>query len=112
MTDRDLFGQPASPPRLPAATAVQLLTLADVDYLDQGDGAPQVGHKASLVERLIDRGWLTRTERHPDTDGGRWWLHLTPTGREQLAVSDAWDDVHGGVTAAEFVRRRYEGGAA
>lgn len=112
MSDLDLFGRPADKPRLPTATTAQLLVLAEVDYLERLDpinGAPQCGFKAVTIARLLDRGWLTRVDNgDPDTDGGRLRLYLTDDGRQQLAASDAWDVYHGGVTASEFTRSRFE----
>jgi hypothetical protein len=55
------------------------------------EGASQVGLNKRSLRKLIDDGHLTRTDTgdtgDSDTDGGRYRLHLTDTGRAQLSLA-------------------------
>lgn len=73
-------------------TDAQLAILADVEQMltdpagyTRDEGASQVGFNRRSLEKLLEAGYLRRTDTGDrDTDGGRYRLHPTPEGLEQL----------------------------
>lgn len=81
----------------PAVTDAQLCILAEVEATfhnphgyTRTEGASQAGLRRRPLDQLIDRGYLRRTDTgDPDTDGGRYRLHTTPAGLEQITAAVA-----------------------
>lgn len=102
----------ARQPRPDASDAV-LVVLAEVAFSidhghDDGIGAPAVGLRGRTVDCAVDRGWLTRSYvGDSDTEQGPRRLHITDTGRAQLALDDAHAASGGWASVRRQVTRRY-----
>lgn len=115
-----LWGDPTPPARVrrPAASEPSLFILAEVAHLidldlDDGIGAPEVGFKRRAVTTCVEHGWLTRSYvGDSDTEQGPRRLHITPEGREQLALDDTWCAVDRFCSVREHVATRLGGAAA
>jgi len=83
------------PCKRPQVTDAQLCVLAEVegtfhdpDGYHRAEGASQAGFRRRSLEQLIDRGYLRRTDTgDADTDGGRYRLHTTPAGLDQITAA-------------------------
>jgi hypothetical protein len=106
--------QPTTTPvRRPDASDPVLLVLAEVAYLidhghDNNIGAPAVGHNRRTVATAAARGWLTRTTvGDSDTEGGPHRLTLTPAGRHQLDLEEAYARAHFYIGIQHHVAARF-----
>ncbi|NUQ89595.1 MAG: hypothetical protein HOQ43_14195 [Glycomyces artemisiae] len=110
-------------PRRPDASDAVLLVLAEVAVSidfghDDGIGAPAVGLRARTVDAAVEHGWLVRSYvGDSDTEQGPRRLHITPAGREQIALDDAYATAGGWIgvihhVTARFLIDKHVGGAA
>jgi hypothetical protein len=59
------------------------------------EGASQVGLNRRSLAKVLEAGHLVRTDTgDPDTDGGRYRLHLTDSGRLQLQLAIERNLIH------------------
>ena len=79
--------------RLVSDAQVAILTEVAAQFIAPGgytetEGASQVGLNKRSLRRLLDDGHLARTDTgDSNTDGGRFRLHLTASGRAQLRLA-------------------------